>query len=173
MRATFFSRVKLLAPVKAAGALLIAGLAARAVSGQEALPAAGGEVSGTGGKASVTIGQAIYTTYSGTAGSASQGIQQGYTITVATSAGTGLANRLDCKVFPNPVHEMLTIEVSGEMETGLSWRLFDQNGKLLLDRAIGANLALVPMGHLPPSSYVIRIDGQNQAEVKTFIIVKK
>jgi len=172
MRATFSSRVKLLVPVKAAGAVLIAGLAARAVSGQEAIPAAGGDASGTGGKVSVTTGQAIYTTYSGTAGSVSQGVQQAYVITVATSAGTGLANRLECKVFPNPVQEMLSIEVSGEMETGLSCRLFDQDGKLLLGRVIDANLTFVPMGHLPPSSYVIRIEGKNQAEVKTFKIVK-
>ena len=52
---------------------------------QEAIPATGGEASGSGGSASYTVGQVVYTTNVGTNGnSVAEGVQQPYEISVVT-----------------------------------------------------------------------------------------
>ncbi|RLD56213.1 MAG: T9SS C-terminal target domain-containing protein, partial [Bacteroidetes bacterium] len=64
-------------------ALLFLGLSN--LQAQEVIPATGGEASGSGGSASYTVGQVVYTTNTGTNGnSVSQGVQQPYEISVVT-----------------------------------------------------------------------------------------
>lgn len=153
--------------------LILSGLSFTIVFSQEAIPSAGGEARGTGGKASITVGQAIYTTYSGNPGSVSQGVQQAYIITVVAAAKTSLADNLSCRIFPNPVQEALSLEISGEVGMGLFYKLYDSNGKLLVYRAIDAKLTFIPMGQLPPSSYLLKIEAKDQPEIKSFKIIKR
>jgi hypothetical protein len=54
------------------------------IHAQEAIPAGGGNASGSGGSASYSVGQVVYTTNTGTNGSAAQGVQQPYEISVVS-----------------------------------------------------------------------------------------
>jgi len=47
---------------------------------QETIPASGGKASGSGGTASYSFGQVVYTTYTGTNGLVAQGVQQPFEI---------------------------------------------------------------------------------------------
>ena len=47
---------------------------------QESVNSSGGEATGTGGTASYSVGQVVYTTATGTNGSVAQGVQQPYEI---------------------------------------------------------------------------------------------
>ena len=49
-----------------------------AIQAQEAVAAAGGEATGSGGTVSYTIGQINYTTNTGAGGTITQGVQQPY-----------------------------------------------------------------------------------------------
>ena len=49
---------------------------------QENTTAAGGEATGSGGTASYSVGQVVYTTVTGTNGSVAQGVQHPYEISI-------------------------------------------------------------------------------------------
>ena len=59
-------------------AFLLLGLGG--LQAQESPTAAGGEATGSGGTASYSIGQVVYTTNTGTNGSVAQGVQQPFVI---------------------------------------------------------------------------------------------
>jgi hypothetical protein len=54
------------------------------VSAQESINATDGDVSGSGGSVSYSVGQVVYTTHTGTSGSVAEGVQQPYEISVVT-----------------------------------------------------------------------------------------
>ena len=64
--------------------LLLLGVGLTGLQAQQAIPASGGNASGSGGSASYSVGQVIYSKNTGTNGSVAQGIQQPYEIMVVT-----------------------------------------------------------------------------------------
>jgi len=51
-----------------------------AILAQTAIPAAGGNATGSGGTVSYSVGQLTYNTYQGSVGTVSEGVQQPYEI---------------------------------------------------------------------------------------------
>ena len=70
--------------IKKCVAILVFSIVNTGLLAQEVIPTSGGTASGSGGSASYTIGQMIYTTNNGVNGSVSQGIQQPYEISVVS-----------------------------------------------------------------------------------------
>ena len=77
------------------------------VNGQESINTSGQNATGTGGSASYSLGQVVYTTYSGTNGSVAQGVQQPYEISVVLGIEYTNIN-LIMTVSPNPTKDLLT-----------------------------------------------------------------
>ncbi|MDP3914975.1 MAG: T9SS type A sorting domain-containing protein [Bacteroidota bacterium] len=164
---------------------------------QEAIVAAGGNASGSGGSINYTIGQVIYTTNTGTNGSGVQGVQQGYEILVVpglksatalnmvknskinslSSLVTGIEDpkfiNLKCIVYPNPTSDILTLTIDYlDTENGnLSYLLFDINGKLIEKNKIENRITLISMGHLVPATYILNVIEGNKS-IKTLKIIK-
>ena len=138
---------------------------------QDAVPAGGGDASGSGGSASFTVGQVAYTTNNGPNGSSTQGVQQPYEISVVTAVQTGSGIGLFCSVYPNPVTEYIILKVENYKLEGLSFQLYDVGGKLLLNDKIVSKETGLSMGDYSSASYLLKVmDHQN--EVKTFKIIK-
>lgn len=78
---------------------------------QEAIPAAGGNSSGSGGSTSYTVGQIVYTTNTGINGSVSQGSQQPFEISVITGIERFNGISLNYMAYPNPTIDFLTLKV--------------------------------------------------------------
>jgi hypothetical protein len=66
-------------------AILLFGLGLTGLKAQESINAAGGNTTGSGGSASYSVGQVVYTTNTGTNGSVAQGVQQAYEIPTETT----------------------------------------------------------------------------------------
>jgi zinc transporter ZupT len=64
--------------------LLLIAFGTMILQAQETIPATGGNVVGSGGSVSHTVGQLLYNTVSGTNGTVAQGVQQPYEISVVT-----------------------------------------------------------------------------------------
>ena len=142
-----------------------------AMQAQNAIPASGGNASGSGGTVSYTVGQTIYTTNSGMNGTVSQGVQQPYEIlTVFVSEETKEIS-LECSAFPNPVDDYIKLKVKNITEENLSYLLYDISGKLLLTQKIINAETLISMNNLPAAVYFLKINDNNK-EVKTFKIIK-
>jgi hypothetical protein len=138
---------------------------------QEAIPATGGNASGSGGSATYTFGQVVYTTNTGTNGSVAQGVQQPYEISNVTGIEEAKGITLQCSVYPNPTTDFITLKVENFSLSDLTFQLYDLNGKLLENRKIESNETSIDMSNLNPASYFLKVVQSNK-EVKTFKIIQ-
>lgn len=138
---------------------------------QEAIPASGGNASGTGGSVSYSVGQVVYTTNTGTNGSVAQGVQQPYEISVVVEIEQAKDINLICSAYPNPATDFLTLEVEIAANEKLFFQLYDMMGKLLVSKRLIDIRTTIPMTNLAPATYFLKIT-DNQKVIKTFKIIK-
>ena len=89
--------------------VLFLGLGLTGLQAQEAIPASGGEASGTGGTTSYSIGQVVYTINTGTNGSVAEGLQQPYEISMVTGIEQAKEINLLFSAYPNPATDLLIL----------------------------------------------------------------
>lgn len=152
--------------------VLLLGLGfATSVLAQEAIPASGGNASGSGGSVSYSIGQVLYATNIGTNGSMAEGVQQPFEISVVVGIDQARDINLKCTAYPNPATDLLTLEVEIPDNENLFFQLYDVMGKLLVSKKLIDIKTTIPMTYLPPSTYFLKVT-DNQQVVKTFKIIK-
>ncbi len=145
-----------------------------ALHAQEAIPASGGNASGSGGTVSFTVGQVVYTTSTAANGSAAHGVQQPYEISVVTGFEPANGIKLQLSVYPNPTIDLLNLEIEASTSFNfqyLSYQLFDANGKALVYREITDVMTSIKMSGLPMATYYLKVS-ENNIVVKTFKIIK-
>ena len=152
-------------------AVLLFGLGLTGLQAQETIPATGGNASGSGGSASYSVGQVIYTTNTGTNGSVAQGVQQPFEILVVTGIDEAKGINLVVSVYPNPTTDFLQLKVESEKLKDLSFQLYNMQGKLLQNKKIEGNETSIVMSNLVPATYFVKVTEGNKA-IKTFKIIK-
>jgi len=152
-------------------AVFLLGLGLTGLQAQEAIPASGGNASGSGGSASYSVGQVVYTTNTGTNGSVAPGEQQPFEISVVTGIEEANGITLQCLAYPNPATDFLTLKVDSEVKTQYITSLYDINGKLLESKKLDGNQTRIVMSNLVPATYFLKITDNNK-EVKSFKIIK-
>ena len=80
---------------------------------QEALPAAGKDVTGSGGSVSFSVGQVFYAVHQGASAEVTCGIQQPFDISVIASIEEAKTVNLYFEAFPNPATDYLVLEAKG------------------------------------------------------------
>lgn len=126
---------------------------------QQNTVSAGDSFSGSGGSASISIGQIDYIS-SGASTTVSEGVQQAYNIkqnetSIASEQG------IYFNVFPNPTQDWINIHVAGLKET-FSLSLFDANGrKLIQEQALLENHS-ISMAQMASGMYIIQIYDQKK-----------
>ena len=152
-------------------AVLLLGLGLTGLQAQTSINATGGDASGSGGSASYSVGQVVYTTNTGTNGTVAQGVQQPYEISVVTGIEEAKGINLSVTAYPNPTTDYLTLSIAEFEISNLSYQLYDMNGKLLQNAKITGNQTSIVMSNLFPANYFLRVIHGNK-EVKTFKIIK-
>jgi len=141
------------------------------IQAQQAIPVTGGNVSGSGGTVSYTVGQVVYSNNTGSNGSVAQGVQQPFEISVVTTIEE--AKRISLfMAYPNPTKDHVILKIDGDIKTEYIVSLFDINGKLLESRKIKDNETIIAMDNLVSAVYFLKVI-KNNKEVKTFKIIKK
>jgi hypothetical protein len=152
--------------------LILLGLGLPGLYAQEAIPTSGGNASGSGGTASYSVGQVVYTTNDGGVyGTVAQGVQQPFEISVVLGSEEAKGINLSVSAYPNPTTDYLTISVSNLDALKLAYQLYDQNGKLLQSEKITGNETSIAMRNIVPATYFVKVKNENK-EVKTFKIIK-
>jgi len=141
------------------------------LQGQETIAASAGNVIGSGGSVSYTIGQVAFSILSGTNGSVVQGVQQPYEISVITAVENTEETTLDCIVYPNPTRNTIKLSIESPDFDNMCYRLFDINGILIQDMKVESEETEISMDNLVPSIYFLRVI-KNKKDLKTFKIIK-
>ena len=137
---------------------------------QEAIPASGGDASGSGGTLSFTVGQLVYSSNSGSNGSVAEGVQQPYEI--STTVGIELSTiSLDFIAYPNPTINNIVLNIKDFNNEKLNYQLYDMSGKLLKSNKVNAINTTIDMSELPVSNYVLNINNDSSI-IKSFKIIK-
>jgi hypothetical protein len=152
-------------------AILLLGLGMKGLQAQEALPATGGNASGSGGSARYSVGQVVYQTHTGTNGRVAEGVQQPFEISVVTGIEETYGINLSVTAYPNPTTDYLTLEVKDFELSALHFQLYDMNGKLLQNEKITGNQTSIVMSNLAPAIYFVKVIQENEG-VKAFKVVK-
>jgi len=150
--------------------LLASGLFVSQLQAQQASVASGGEATGSGGSSSYSVGQVVYTTNTGSTGTVAQGIQQAYVITSLSNPEL-TALTLSVQTYPNPTTDKIVLDLTNIDPTGLSYALYDLNGKAIANALVSQTQTQIEMQNLPIGVYVLRVN-KNNAELKTFKIIK-
>jgi len=138
---------------------------------QQDVVVSGGDASGSGGSASFTVGQVVYTTLTGTGGTANQGVQQPYEIYVlGNDAFEDI--KLEAIAYPNPTVTTVQLEIRNASGESFHYRLFDINGRLLQSDSVHQSNSLIDMQRYPSAVYLLKVYSGNK-ELKTFKIIKK
>ncbi len=155
-------------------AMLLLGLGLTGLQAQEAVPATGGNASGSGGTMSYSVGQVAYQTYTGTKGSVIEGVQQPYEISVVTGLEDAAGITLSVSAYPNPTTDYIILKVDASTTLSIqsiSYRLFDINGKLLEIKKVNSSQTSIDMSNFLPATYFLKVTDE-KIEVKTFKIIK-
>jgi opacity protein-like surface antigen len=153
-------------------AVLLLGLGLTGLQAQEAIPATGGDASGSGGTVSYSVGQVFYTTNTGGAnGSVAQGVQQPYEISVVTGFEDAMGISLNLTTYPNPTTDYVKLKIENYKTENLTYQLYDTSGKLLENKKINGNETSIVMGNIVSATYFLKVI-QGNKELKTFKIIK-
>lgn len=151
--------------------VLLLGLGLSGLHAQEAIPASGGNGSGTGGSVSYTIGQVVYSTNTGTNGNEAQGVQQPFEISVVTAIEEAKVISLEFVVYPNPAKDYVILKTGTYDVENLKYYLYDSNGRLLDKDNVQGNETTISMRTLLPSTYFLKVIDDNKV-IKIFKIIK-
>jgi hypothetical protein len=138
---------------------------------QQTVYSAGGNAIGVGGTASYTVGQIVYTLNTGTNGTLSQGVQQPYEISVITGIEAAIDISLEMVVYPNPTQDFVKLIINNFELQNLKYRLYDINGKVIMDNKVEGNETTISMQGCLPSIYILKVLHGNR-EIKLFKVIK-
>ena len=140
---------------------------------QNEVTTSGGDGTGPGGSVAYSVGQVAYTNINAENGSISLGVQQPNLFLSVGTLETDIT--LSASVFPNPSNANTTLRLEGQDETIISkelmYRLFDLNGKLLMEQEIKSNTTIIPVDHLTGSVFILQVI-RKDIEIKAFKIFK-
>ncbi|MHA3786649.1 T9SS type A sorting domain-containing protein [Flavobacterium hauense] len=156
---------------------LTAAFAAPDLAAQQAVTASGGEISGSGGSASLSTGQIVYTTISGGGGTATQGVQQPFEISVVgkdnyKSISLKTTVPLSATVFPNPTVATISLRIEHDDLSNFRYELYDLNGRIIFQEKLIEKETIISLEKYPSSVYILKIY-QGGHQLKNFKIIKK
>lgn len=155
--------------------LLLLGMCLTGAQAQESIPASGGNITGSKGSASYSVGQVVYTTISGINGIVPQGVQQTYSITASASPELARNISINFMAYPNPVSDLLTLKIIKTDDFYLvtySFRLYDISGKLLKIWKTSNLETTISLADLTSSVYHLKVFNKDK-EVASFNVIKK
>lgn len=141
------------------------------LNAQNAIPAAGGNTSGTGGSVSYSVGQLVSSQFSGSNGILTQGVQQPYEISVVTAIEEAEDITLEMIVYPNPATDFVSLKINNFEIRNLSYRLYDVRGSILKTGKVDGIETTFSLQGFSSSTYFLKLF-QGIIEIKTFKIIK-
>jgi hypothetical protein len=153
------------------GAVILLCFGMFGLQAQQVVTTSGGNASGSGGSASYSVGQVVYTTNGNSNGRVAQGVQQPYEIFIVTGIEEAKGISLEIMVYPNPATDFIKLKIENYDVQNLRYQLYDINARLLQDNKIVGNETDIVMSNYVSATYFLKVTDNNKV-VKTFKIIK-
>ncbi len=140
------------------------------LTAQTAILTSGGSANGSGGFASYSIGQIAYTAINSSSGSANQGVQQPIEFYILET-NDFLDGTFQINTYPNPTSDELQLSIDNLSSNNLSYHLYDNLGRILIDQKIDKLETIISIRQLPAAVYFLKIMDRNRI-LKTIKIIK-
>jgi hypothetical protein len=156
--------MKLIYPVL----VFIVGMTLDTVAQQTTLTS--GEVAtGSTGNFSYSIGQVSYNSYSSSSGQLSEGVQQAFEV---YSLGVEEPiTAFSLAIYPNPTSKFISMDFKNQFEEGYHFKLFDLQGKLLIDQNVHNQNTKIDLRDFASSTYILSLF-KNNSRIQSFKILK-
>jgi len=135
-------------------------------------PVGGGNDPGSEGAVTYSSGKLVYQVMTGITRSVIQGVQQPFEISVATVIEKPEDLNMEYKVYPNKVTKAIRLVIRPFEGNNMSFRLYDMNGVLLMDKKIENQEIAISMDNFSSAPYLMKVVKDN-TEVRVFKIIKK
>ena len=139
---------------------------------QTSVNAGGGNINGSSGSVSYSIGQSFTQTVNDTSGKINQGVQQPYEIFINTGIENKTIQLIQASVYPNPTQHVLSLEIQEANLNGYTYSLQDLLGKVIETKSISVNKTELQVAQLKSATYILNIY-QGVTLVKSFKVVKQ
>lgn len=135
---------------------------------QKAVTSGGSDASSASGSVSFSIGQIDYSANSAVNGNVNQGVQQPIEF-----FSVGVIEKLNgesVSIFPNPTISSVKISIPSTYAGDVSYRLMDEQGKLIFNGNITGSLEL-DLNSLPVATYFLNLSTET-INVGTYKLIK-
>ncbi|MFA6923902.1 MAG: T9SS type A sorting domain-containing protein [Bacteroidales bacterium] len=149
--------------------MLICGYAYSQSVSPEVIASSGEYFIGTNATLSWTLGEPVTETFTGTNNILTQGFQQKYDIGAIIEEKENL---YQISVFPNPVKDVLNVNINLGFDNQYTSQLFDMQGQLLTSNSFTGNTENINMASFSVGSYFLKINNSKGETIKTFKIVR-
>ncbi len=150
--------------------LLFSILSISEIIAQQGALSTGGNVTGTGGSISYSIGQVANINVTGINGQLTEGIQQPFEI-VTLGKDNFPEITLQMSVYPNPTNAFVNLKIEKNNFENLQYQLIDLNGKQIELRKITETETQITLENQASAIYLLNVYDINKL-VKTFKIIK-
>lgn len=137
---------------------------------QQTVVSSGGNATGSGGSASYSVGQIVYTTVSTANHSLAQGVQQAFEISTTLGVEDELIN-LSFNAYPNPTTDKLNLKIANFNQKNMVYALFDVQGRLISKQKIETENTQIGTDNLKAAIYFLKVFNRNNV-IKVFKIIK-
>lgn len=151
-------------------ATILSILTAYTLQAQSSSNAAGGNVSGSTGSVSYSIGQLFYEPVNNTQVDIVPGVQHAFEITILSVYDTQIDQSIN--IYPNPTLNLLNVNKGTQKEL-FGYKLFDMQGKMMNEGVLRDQNTTINMLPFPGGAYILQVTSQENGEFKTFNVVKK
>lgn len=157
-------------------AILLGGvLVAQQINAQTSIHSTGHEATGSGGSASISIGQPFITikTTSTDGYTADEGGLHPYEIHLYLSTEpVSFQVELEIKTYPNPVQDLLNLDVVSGLPEDLIYQLTDATGKIISANPVEHAQTSIPMHEQTSGIYYLTVRSKSDQSYNTYKIVK-
>jgi hypothetical protein len=137
----------------------------------QVISTAGGVVENSNGSVSWTLGETVVGSLEGTNTVITQGFQQS-NLVVSTDVETPPGLDIQTRVYPNPVKDILNVDIKNRENSDLNYALYDIEGKLLQKGFVGSASFTISLGGYPTGQYILQVYTE-QKIINSFNIVKR
>ena len=142
------------------------------VSAQQVSLSAGGNISGSNGSISYSIGQMAYVEIPGINGSIIHGVQQPIEISVVNEIKTNSLADHFVQVYPNPIKSSFQLLLNHDELDDITYQIFDAQGTLIVCRNVTNVKTVINLDSYPAATYLLTIN-KNSKLLETIKIIKQ